>query len=510
MTDPWHDSWHDPWHDHALLTTAEMYEADAAAIAGGVEGIALMEAAGALIADTLVERFARGPVAVLCGPGNNGGDGFVAARLLAERGWTVRLALLGERAALKGDAATAAARWDGAVEPLSPDVLAEAEIVVDALFGAGLNRAPEGAAAETLAAIGGRALLAVDMPSGIAGDSGADLAADADPDRPAPRADVTVSFFRAKPGHYLLPGRQARGDLVIGDIGIPDAVLTEIVPRTALNHPALWRAAFPLPTPAQHKYSRGHLLVAGGAEMMGASRLAARAAQRAGAGMVTLAAPHQAAPLYRVAMDSAVVRAYRDTKTFIDMADERRVSACLIGPGLGEGTLAAREKVLAILRTGKPAVLDADALNLFEDGADLLFDTIAGPCLLTPHDGEFRRLFPDLAADPALSKPARARRAAERSGAVVLMKGFDSVIAHPDGRVAINANAPPTLATAGSGDVLAGLAAGLAAQAMPIFEAACAACWLHGAAAAAFGPGLVADDLPERIPAALRALTESA
>lgn len=493
-------------HDHALLTTAEMQAADRAAIAAGIAGIDLMEAAGAAVAATLRERFEPDVVAVLCGPGNNGGDGFVAARRLVEAGWTVRLGLLGERAKLSGDAAAAAARWTGAVEPLSPALLDGAGIVIDALFGAGLNRPPDGAAAETLRAIGDRAVLAVDMPSGIAGDSGADLSARADPSHPAPRADATVTFFRAKPGHFLLPGRIARGDLVVRDIGIPARVLDAIGPRVVRNDPACWHALFPLPTPEQHKYARGHLLVAGGSEMLGASRLAARAAQRVGTGMVTLAAPHQAAPLYRVSLDSAVVRAYRDTKTFIDMAEERRVSAALIGPGLGEGTLAAREKVLAILRTGKPAVLDADALSLFEGGADLLFGTVAGPVLLTPHEGEFHRLFPDLADDPALSKLDRARQAAARAGAVLVFKGFDSVIAAPDGRAAINANAPPTLATAGSGDVLAGLAGGLVAQGMPAFEAGCAACWLHGAAASAFGPGLVADDLPERIPAALRLL----
>jgi NAD(P)H-hydrate epimerase len=222
--------------------------------------------------------------------------------------------------------------------------------------------------------------------------------------------------------------------------------------------------------------------------------------------MVTLAAPQQAAPLYRVSLDSAVVRAYRDTKTFVDMVEERRVAAVLIGPGLGEGTLAAREKVLAILRTGKPAVLDADALSLFEETERLLFDTVEGPVILTPHEGEFRRLFPDLAGDAELTKVERARKAAERARAVVLLKGHDSAIAGPDGRVAINANAPAWLATAGSGDVLAGFAGALVAQGMPAFEAACAACWLHGEAAASIGPGLVADDLPEALPRILRTL----
>jgi NAD(P)H-hydrate epimerase len=495
------------WAAQAVLTTAQMAAADQAAVRDGVAGIALMEAAGAQIVAAIEARFEAQPVAVLCGPGNNGGDGFIAARLLRERGWSVRVALLGDREALAGDAKLAAQRWEGDgegdVAPLSPDILTGTTLVIDALFGAGLNRAPDGAAAQTLQAICDRAMVAVDIPSGISGDSGADLAALADPDRPTPTADLTVSFFRAKPGHYLLPGRARCGALALGDIGITDDVLDAIAPAIARNDPALWRPTFPIPEPHQHKYSRGHLLVAGGAEMLGAGRLATRAAQRAGAGMVTLASPHSAAPLYRVSLDSAVVRAFRDTKTFVDMVEEERVSACLIGPGLGEGTVAAREKVLAALRTGKPVVLDADALSLFEGGAQLLFDSVRGPVILTPHEGEFRRLFPDLADLSAGSKVDRVRAAAKRAGAVVLLKGYDSVIAAPDGRVVINTNAPAWLASAGSGDVLAGFAGGLMAQFMPPFEAACAAAWLQGAAGAAVGPGLVADDLPERLPAVL-------
>ncbi|MCR9220919.1 MAG: NAD(P)H-hydrate dehydratase [Alphaproteobacteria bacterium] len=498
------------WRDAALLTTAEMYEADRLAIAAGASGVELMEAAGAYVADAVEARFERGALAVLCGPGNNGGDGFVAARLLRERGWRVRLGLLGERERLSGDAAEAASRWPGDVEPLAPALLEGAAVVVDALFGAGLKGPPRDAAAETLAAIGGRPVVAVDTPSGVSGDSGADLAAQAG--ARSPQAAVTVTFFRPKPGHYLLPGRRCCGELVVGDIGTPPAVLDAIAPQTARNDPSLWLDAFPTPEPGQHKYSRGHLLAAGGGEMLGAARMAVRAAQRAGAGMVTLAVPHQAAPLYRVSVESAVVRPYRDTRTFADMLTEHNVGGALIGPGLGAGTLTAREKTLAVLRAGLPAVLDADALSLFEDGQQLLFETICGPTLLTPHEGEFRRLFPDLAAEavPDMAKTERARRAAARAGCVVLLKGYDTVIAAQDGRAVINANAPAWLATAGAGDVLAGFAAGLAVQDMPVFEAACAAAWLHGAVGAAVGPGLVADELPDRLPAVLRDLLPDA
>ena len=476
-----------------LLTVEEMYRADAAAMARGVSGDSLMESAGAAVARAV--RTLGGPcvVAVLCGPGNNGGDGFVAARHLREAGWTVRLASLGDKERLKGDARLNAERWAGEVLDLSSDVLEGADIAVDALFGAGLTRPVDGLAADVLAAVGGRPCVAVDVPSGVHGDTGAVLGE-------APAAKITVTFFRRKPGHLLLPGRLRCGALEVVDIGIPDAVLDEIRPAQAANGPALWRRRLPVAGLDQHKYDRGHAIVSGGPQMTGAARLAARAALRAGAGMVTAAVPVDNAVVYKVAMVGVIVRGIRDTAGYAEIVEDPRVSACLVGPGNGL-TGATREQALAALRSGKPTVLDADALTVFEEARDLLWSAIDGPCLLTPHTGEFRRLFEEKG-----DKLSSARAAAAMSGACVLLKGADTVIAAPDGRAVINENAPAELATAGAGDVLAGFATGLAAQGMGMFDAACAAAWMHGAAAQIVGPGLIAEDLPDALPAVLRNL----
>lgn len=494
-----------------LLTVSEMMRADAFAVASGVPGTQLMEAAGKAVADAVRARWPRRNVIVLAGPGNNGGDGFVAARHLAAEGWDVRVALLGERAQLQGDAAHHAARWTGEVVPLSPDVLQDGDLVIDALFGAGLTRPLSGVAAGVVRQLAARGLpcLAVDLPSGLAGDSGAPLG-DA-----VVRATATVTFFRQKPAHLLWPGRGLCGEVSVADIGIPEAAIAALAPQTFANLPALWRARFPRPTPTDHKYTRGHLAVVGGAAMTGAARLAARAGQRAGAGMVSVLCPPEAAAIYAADLLSAVVAPVADLAAFIGLIETRRLAAAVVGPGNGVDERT-RAQVLALLAAGLPCVLDADALTVFADnrpqGPGELFAAIAasphrrsgGACILTPHDGEFARLFRDI--DPATDKLTRARAAARRAGAVVVLKGYDSVIAAPDGRAAVNGNAPPDLATAGAGDVLAGLVGGLLAQKMDAFEAAAAAVWLQGAAASAAGPGLIADDLPGQIPQLLRGL----
>ena len=484
---------------HALLTPQQMGEADRLTIASGIAGILLMENAGRAVADAISRRFSPRPVAVLCGPGNNGGDGFVAARILAERGSPVRLALLGDRAALKGDAADAAGRWPGKVETLSKAVLEGAGLVVDALFGAGLARPIEGMAGDVILALNERGIpvVAVDVPSGIDGARGEVWGV-------APKAVLTITFFRRKPGHLLIPGRVHCGETIVAPIGIEPPVLGPIAPDTAANHPAWWLDRFPWPDPTGHKYSRGHALVAGGAVMTGAARLAARAASRVGAGLVTVAAPEAAFPIYAAALTGVIVQPTVGLSDFVALLADRRRNAVLIGPGAGLGA-ETRDKVLAIFAAGKATVLDADALSVFADDPATLLDAIRAPCVITPHEGEFARLF-----DAAGSKLDRARRAAKRTGAVVLLKGPDTVIAAPDGRAAINENAPPTLATAGSGDVLAGIVLGLLGQGMPPFEAAAAAVWLHGEAARRFGIGLVAEDLIETLPAALSDLKQSA
>jgi NAD(P)H-hydrate epimerase len=480
-----------------LLTVDEMYRADAAAMAAGVSGETLMENAGRAIADAIAARWKACPVAILCGPGNNGGDGFVLARLLSQAGWTVRVALLGDRERLKGDARIHADRWSGPVETLSAGVLEGAQLVVDALFGAGLARPLTGAAAEVVAAVVARGLacVAVDVPSGVDGDTGAILGT-------AAAANLTVTFFRRKPGHLLFPGRQLCGEVMVVDIGIPESVLDDIAPAQAANGPDLWLEEFPWPRFDQHKYSRGHALVVGGSGMTGAARLAAAAARRAGAGVVTVLSPPDSLMIYRTSQVGTLVARLDDAQALADRLADPRSHAVLLGPGNGVKP-ETRANVMAALAAEKPTVLDADALTVFGDDPADLFGAIAGPCLMTPHDGEYARLFPSLSGTGKLD---RARHAAQGSGAVVLLKGPDTVIAAPDGRAVVNSNARPNLATAGSGDVLSGIAVGLMAQGMTPFKAGSCAAWLHGEAATLRGPGLIAEDLPDTLPAVLAAL----
>lgn len=485
--------------DCALLSVEEMYRADSLAMQGGVPGLTLMETAGTAIARAIRRRFRPRPVAVLCGPGNNGGDGFVVARLLAAEGWPVRLGLLGAPDALKGDAGANAKRWRRPIQPLHPDLLAGDPLVVDALFGAGLARPLDGIARTLIEAINARGLdcIGVDVPSGVHGDSGEVLGV-------APRCRLTVTFFRAKPGHLLLPGRALCGELIVADIGIPAAALDAIRPATFENGPALWQDDLPRPALTGNKYHRGHAVVAGGDEMTGAARLAAEAARRIGAGLVTIAAAPSVHAIYAAGRPGTIVARIADANALQALCSDPRRNAILIGPGAGVSAQT-RERVLMLLGLVKPCVLDADALTVFRHDPESLFAAIKAPCVLTPHEGEFARLFADSGG-----KLTRARAAAARSRAVVLLKGADTVIAAPDGQAAINANAPPTLATAGSGDVLAGLILGLLAQGVPAFMAAGTAVWLHGRAASMVGPGLIAEDLIDAVPQTLAMLATAA
>jgi len=480
-----------------LLTTAEMAEADRRAIALGVGGIALMENAGRAVADAVAARHPPGlRVAVVAGPGNNGGDGFVAARILAERGYRVRILLVGNRDRLKGDAALAAQRWQGPTTAAAPAALMPADVVIDAVFGAGLDRPAEGVARAMIEAMNAApCVYAVDLPSGINGTTGAVMGL-------AVNAAQTVTFFRRKVGHVLLPGRLHCGTVRIADIGITASVLDEIKPRISINSPHLWAKSFPLPRVDGHKYTRGHAaVVSGGLSFTGAARLAARGALRAGAGLVTIATPREALAVNAAANLAVMVRPVDGADELARFLDDPRRNVVLLGPGGGVGQLM-RDLVLTALKGERAVVLDADALTSFAEEPQTLCAAIRGRAkvtVMTPHEGEFSRLFKIL-ADEAPSKLERARRAAETSGAVVLLKGPDTVVAAPDGRAAIADNAPPWLATAGSGDVLAGIVAGCLAQGMPGFEAAAAAVWLHGEAGIAVGPGLIAEDLPEAMP----------
>ena len=487
-----------------LLTTAEMAEADHLTIASGTPGIALMENAGRAVAEA-VRRLPGQRVVVVAGPGNNGGDGFVAARYLAERGYAVRVCLVGDAARLKGDARLAFERWSGATEPASPGGLADCDVVVDALFGAGLDRPVEGlprAMIEAMNACGAPAV-AVDLPSGVNGTTGAVMGV-------AVKARHSVTFFRRKPGHVLLPGRLYCGLVEVADIGIPDSVLGTVKPSTFLNRPTLWCGTFPMPKPEDHKYSRGHaVVVSGGLSTTGAARLAARGALRAGSGLVTIASPRDALPVNAAANLAVMVRPVDGAAELATFLADKRRNAVVLGPGGGVGH-AMRDQVIAALASEAAVVLDADALTSFADDLASLKTALkrhSRGAVLTPHDGEFSRLFKSINKVPDLhSKLEKARQAAVATNVVLLFKGPDTVVAAPDGRASIADNAPPTLATAGSGDVLAGIIAGLMAQGMPAFEAASAGVWLHGEAASKFGPGLISEDLPEALPAVYRRL----
>ena len=478
----------------ALLDVRRMAAADRLTVASGLTGIELMENAGRAVAHEIKQRWRPGRITVLCGTGGNGGDGFVTARYLAEAGWAVRVALLGRTDALSGPTRHHAGLWPGTVEPLAAATLDGASLVVDALFGAGLNRALEGPSAEVLAAAErrGLSLVAIDVPSGLMGDSGAALG--------AVKAVLTVTFTRKKPGHLLLPGRSLCGEVVVADIGTPPSALEQVAPDTFENGPELWRGDFPRSDDDSNKYTRGHALISGGYPLTGASRMAARAAARAGAGLTTIAVSQIALPIYAAALTSVMVQPLVVPDQFFGLLDDRRLTALLIGPGAGVSE-ETRTRTLAMLATGRPTVLDADALTSFQENPAALDRAITGPCILTPHDGEFARLF-----DPRGDKLTRTRGAARRSGAIIVLKGSDTVITAPDGRAIINTNAPSTLATAGAGDVLSGIILGLLAQGMEPFLAAAAAVWLHGAAAAGFGPGLIAEDLPDLLPGILRSL----
>lgn len=474
-----------------ILTVAEMAAADRAAVESGTPGIELMERAGAAVAAVIFQRFDPRPTMVLCGPGNNGGDGYVIARLLKAAGWPTTVMALDSPTT--PDARAAAALWDGEVQ--GPGNLPPGALIVDAMFGAGLSRALEGAAARIAGELETQSarVVAVDVPSGVPGDTGLPLGA-------AICAALTVTFHARKPGHVLEPGRSLCGEVLVADIGLGDTPS-----RTVENGPELWQAQFPWPGAESHKHARGRLIViSGNAWSSGAARLAARAGLRIGSGLVTLYAGQDALLANAAHLEAVMLKPF-DTDLDLERA-AHTADAAIIGPAAGV-TEMTRLNVLALARTGAALVIDADAITVFRDDPAMLFSILDRDDVLTPHAGEFERLFPGLLKD-APERIAAVRRAARKAGSVVLLKGADTVIAAPDGRVAINTNGSPWLATAGSGDVLAGYVGGLVSQGMESFEAACAAVWIHAEAAELHGPGLISEDLPGMTPAVLRRLFE--
>jgi hydroxyethylthiazole kinase-like uncharacterized protein yjeF len=478
----------------ALLATAEMAAVDRAAVASGISIVQLMEAAGRAVADAAA---GDQPVAVLCGPGNNGGDGYAAARLLARDGRTVEV-FASSPPKEGGAAAHHAALWRGPVRNIEAFAPGDHLLVIDALYGAGLDRPIEGAAADAISRLNASdaTTLSVDMPSGVNGDTGAPLGS-------VVQANLTVTFFRAKPGHWLWPGRGLRGQLIVADIGLTaeHLRLAKISPTIFQNAPGLWECTMPAPAPNAHKYDRGHCLVISGSELRtGASRLAARGALNAGAGAVTLAGDRDALRIHAAHVTAVMLRESASPAELNDLIATTRFASAIIGPAAGVGD-ATRRKLEALLARSIPAVVDADALTSLIDHLPLLRERPANAAaVLTPHEGEFERLFGDVAGEhTGGSKLDRTRRAAALVNAVVVHKGIDTVIAAPDGRAAINGNAGPELATAGSGDVLAGIIGAHLAQGMPAFEAAASAVYLHALCGAKFGAGLTSDRLVDLV-----------
>jgi len=475
-----------------ILTVAEMAAADAAAVAAGTPSHVLMERAGEAVVSAIIARWKPMPAAVLCGPGNNGGDGYVVARLLKRRGWPVWVERAGEPAT--GDAKAKAALWKGQTYEIGK-ARQTAAFTVDALYGAGLSRPLEGAAAKRAGQVPG-IVVSIDVPSGLSGDTGKVVG------EAVFAAALTVTFHRKKPGHLLYPGKTFCGEVVVADIGLGGG-LGATTSRLFVNRPPLWLNRFPWPHAASHKHARGRLaVVSGGPWNTGAARLAARGGLRIGAGLVTVLSPPDALASNAAHLEAIMLRPFDGEGELIRAAED--ADAVVIGPaaGVGPNTQGA---LLALARTGAALIADADALTSFRDDPQRLFSVLDRDDILTPHPGEFERLFPGLLTDSP-ERITAAREAARRAGCVVLLKGADTVIAAPDGRTAINAEGSPFLATAGSGDVLAGFIAGLVAQGMESFEAACAGAFLHAEAGASFGPGLIAEDLPDLLPPVLMKL----
>jgi len=458
-----------------------------------------MEAAGLSVTREILKNCSGNKALILCGPGNNGGDGFVIARHLQDASWKVTVALLGSLESLQGDAYYMAKLWNGEILPLNEARITDQDVIIDAIFGTGLSKELSGKVRETVDKVNltNSLKVAVDIPSGIKGDTGEILGS-------AIKADFTVTFCRMKPAHILFPSKKYCGQIIVTDIGISDRIVQQVEPGLFINSPECWIDKMPDFELDSHKYNKGHaVVISGDLTQTGACRLAAMAALRSGAGLVSVSSPENALMAHASHLTSVMIRRRENLVT--DLKDHRLNTWC-IGPAAGL-TKQTRNDVLSILESGKNTVLDADALTVFEDDPRVLFEAIKAisgrQCVLTPHAGEFARIFPYL---KKLDKITAALSAATLSGAVIIYKGADTVVASPEGQVIISNDAPATLATAGSGDVLSGIVTGLMAQNMNAFDAACASVWLHGQCANEYGRGLISEDMEKLIPAVLKAL----
>ena len=488
-----------------LLTPKEMGEADhlAASLNGG-DSFKLMERAGKAVADIILDDYRHvRKIAVLCGPGNNGGDGYMAAHILKAHGFEPYIFSLAKPRA-GSDAEKAAALWKG--DCLAFDAFSSPEdfdVIIDALYGAGLDRPLDKPLQASLKKINesGVPVIAIDLPSGVFGRTGA-------LNGEAIKATKTVTFFRLKPGHVCYPGRACCGEIRLADIGIPASVLQTIKPENYINFPSLWLKDWPTLDYDTHKYRRGHAVVFSGHQSStGAARLAAHAAARSGAGLVTILSPEDALAVHAMHLTSIMLDKMGSDTEILAFLENRKVRSVILGPAFGS-----LERALSITRSILTKsgiftlVLDADALTAIAGKSEDIFPLIKKSpvnVILTPHEGEFQRVFPSVAKMDGLSRIEKAAKAATDCGAVVVYKGADTIIASPEGRLAVNVNGTPYLATAGSGDVLSGIVGGLSAQKMLPFEAACAGVFIHARCAEHFGIGMIAEDIVSAIPLVL-------
>ena len=489
-------------HYLEILNNSQIQAIEEISIKQGISGFQLMENAGKAVAQEVITLLEGRTALVLCGPGNNGGDGYVTARILKNNGIPVRVASLRDPNTLTNDAAKHFALWGGHAEHAGNiSIQKENLLIIDALFGSGLTRPLTNEVLKISQTIAQNNLdcIAIDIPSGVNGNTGNILGG-------AIKASKTITFSRPKPGHFLYPGRSFCGKVLVKDIGISDKNIDKIAPQLFINKPKLWQknAKFLHRHWTDHKYTRGHATVISGKKMPGAARLAAQAARRIGAGLVTITCPPDNFATLSAGEPGTLIKSAPTQKQLMKILNDRRQNAILVGPGTGltKKTNAIVLQVLAM--QNKTIVLDADALSIFEKNPNTLFSAIKMPCILTPHEAEFKRLFP-MQGD----RLSAVRKAAKLSGAIIILKGPDTIIASPSGDAAINSNAPPTLATAGTGDVLAGFVLGLLAQNTTPFDAACAAVWLHSEAANKFGNGLIAEDLPKMLPSVITSLVDS-
>lgn len=491
------------WHPGPeILTVAQHSEIDRLTTMSGASMAELMENAGRQVANEIAKRWSARRTTVLCGPGNNGGDGYVAARHLQARGFEVEVIKFGDHSNASAEATQMARAWKGPVKNFKPSEPIHAQLVVDAIFGAGLSRGIGQDLSQLFEDIfmADVPVVAVDVPSGVHGDQAIFL----EGAKPW-SASLCITFFRKKPAHVLYPARGQCGEIVCVDIGIGEGMLAALSQFPLVDADSLRRcdeilhAESPALTVDAHKHRRGHCFVLSGPPTMtGAARLAARSALRAGAGLVTVIGTEDATRVLSAQLTAVMVRSLGIGSTLDEVLKDTRPAAFVLGPGAGTGP-STKQLVLAVLEAKKPAVLDADALTVFGKSPQELFSKLHDGVVLTPHLGEFERLFPGLVASSS-NRIEATRAAARRSGAIVLLKGPDTIVADPQGAVGVNTNAPPFLATAGSGDVLAGIVGGLLAQAVPAFEAAKYGAFYHGECGTLAGPGLIAEDLTELLP----------